>query len=107
MSWSKGRLGKIKNSPAAKDLKRIATMAGDSLMPMENPGLNHPANAGRSNHTFNEGANEHVAIRNDDNARFDNFYSRGQGMGTNGNVTSITNGLAIRGRKAARRPEGY
>ena len=106
--WHKNRLQKIKNSPAAqvwKDTKSIGSVI-DAGLDHVFPGSNKHMDASRSTH-FNQGAGEHIPVREDDGARFDNFYSRGVGMGSQGNVSSILNGIAIRGAKAARKPEGY
>ena len=99
--WRKGRLGKIKNSPAAKDLSKVLHTPFNQ---MGRPSSNHPAD--RFGH-FNEGAGEHVHVLPEDNDKFHHFYENGLGMGKDGNVSSIVNGIAIRGRKAAARPEGY
>lgn len=117
----KSRIDKIKNSPAAKQLKeegpaKVAkTLAGfakegihnlsdkvmDAVAPLDNTHMQT-----RQQH-FNEGVGEKHKMLEEDVEKFHNFHDRGIGLGSQGNVTSIVNGITIRGEKAARRPEGY
>lgn len=117
----KSLISKLKSSPAAKQLKeegpmKVARTLGsmakeglgelsdkvmDTLIPLDNT---HQQT--RQGH-FNQGAGEHIYVREDDNERFDRFTDRGVGLGSVGNVSSILNGVAIRGKKAANKPEGY
>jgi hypothetical protein len=101
--WHKGRITKIKNSHAANMLKGAAHSAFNYL------GLTEES-MGRNDH-FDHGANEHQTtnyyVREDDIPKDNYFESKGLGMGSIENISSIRNGIAIRGAKAARRPEGY
>lgn len=123
----KSLISKLKSSPAAKQFKEegatkvaktlggfakeglgnMADRAMDAIMPLDNTHLQT-----RQSH-FDQGAGEHVfngfkgPIRLDDHEKFDRFTSQGLGVGSHENVSSILNGVVIRGKKAARKPEGY
>jgi uncharacterized protein YjbJ (UPF0337 family) len=117
----KSLISKIKSSPAAKQYREegplsvaktlggmakegigeLADKAMDAIMPLDNTHMQT-----RQGH-FNQGAGEHIYVREDDSDRFDRFTERGVGLGSHENVSSILNGVAIRGKKAANRPEGY
>jgi hypothetical protein len=119
----KSLISKIKSSPAAKQYKKegalsvaktlggmakegigeLADKAMDAIIPLDNTHMQT-----RQGH-FNHGATEQakIYVREDDNDRFDRFTERGLKLGSHENVSSILNGVAIRGQKAANRPEGY
>lgn len=126
----KSLLSKLKSSPAAKQykeegaakvaktiggiakegIKDMADKAMDTIMPLDNTHMktrqdhfNHGAGA----HVFNDFAGEKIPVRMDDHDRMDRFQERGVGFGSQGNVSSILNGVVIRGKKAANKPEGY
>jgi len=120
----KSLINKLKSSPAAKQykeegaakvaktlggfakqgLENMADKAMDAIMPLDNTYMQT-----RQDH-FNKGAGEHVfkgPVLLEDHDRFDRFTERGVGVGSQGNVSSILNGVVIRGKKAANKPEGY
>lgn len=112
--WHKGRIGKIKNSPAANMLKDAASRTSEflGLVPPRGefeaqPNEHGPAVQQSRRTHFNEGAGEYHPILASDSEKIDNFARRGVGLGSEGNVSSIVNGIKYRGAKAARKPEGY
>lgn len=112
--WHKGRIGKIKNSPAAGLLKDAAGRTAEflGLVPPRDanepqPNEHGPAVKQSRKIVFNESAGQHLPILHSDQEKVDNFARRGVGLGSEGNVSSIVNGIKYRGEKAARKPEGY
>jgi len=113
--WHKGRIDKIKNSPAAKKLRGLADNVMDAVLPLDNTSMK--TDADRIDH-FNTGATEHfkpgmnsgaVTVKVPEKyAEADqHFEEQGLGHGSEGNVTSIRRGIALKGERAARKPEGY
>jgi adenosine deaminase len=103
--WHKGRIGKIKNSPAANMIKKGVNDAVDYL------GLRVPPEPTTRQEHFNQGVTEHLEVASDD-------YDKAANMGTrmaqhgmtikpvkNDNVSSIMNAFDIRAKKLP--PEGY
>ena len=115
--WSKGRIGKIKKSPAAKMLKNAGKYTAEVLGLVEDrpegaPQSNEhgPAVQGRSNAHFKAGMNSGNAMYKVpvENIEADkHFEEQGLGLGSEGNVTSIRRGIALKGERMARKPEGY
>lgn len=106
--WHKGRLGKIKNSPAAKKLGQLKDTVMDAVFPGDTTHMQS-----RVGH-FNKGMSEHqtqMVVRHQDlqqaGGMVDNYLSKGQAPQPfkQGNVSSIMNAFQIRERKAP--PEGY
>lgn len=112
MSEKKTLKGGIKNAAdkMSKAAGRAAEFLGlvESRGPLEaRPNQRGPeVQKSRRDH-FNEGAGQVLPIKPEDSERLDNFARRGIGLGSEGNVSSIVNGIKYRGEKAARRPEGY
>jgi hypothetical protein len=114
--WSKGRLGKIKNSPAAKMLKGAGKYTAEVLGLVEDrpegapqPNEHGPAVQSRTDH-FKAGMNSGNATFKvpAENLEADqHFEAQGLGIGSEGNVTSIRRGIALKGERMARKPEGY
>jgi hypothetical protein len=118
---NKSLIEKLKTSPAAKQyreeggMKVAKTLGGfakeglqnfsdkvlDTIAPLDNTHMKTRA------HHFNEGAGTEVPILASDEEKFYKFHERGIGAGSHDNVSSIVNGIVIRGQKAARKPEGY
>lgn len=109
MSWSKGRIKKIKNSPAVKLIKKTADDLGQKLLPGadSDPGPNHPANAGRSTNSFIDGVVSHLPTTSEHDALFDNATVRELGLAKSGNVVPITDAHRIRNSRKPNKPEGY
>jgi len=103
--WHKGRIGKIKNSRAANDIKKVGKAVSGYL------GLDE-ASMGRSDH-FDHGSTEHqdMVVRASDLPHAQDIVNQHHAQGVapqtfkEGNVSSIMNGFAIRERKTP--PEGY
>ena len=112
--WHKGRIGKIKNSPAADALRGAAGRTAEflGLVPPRDefeaqPNEHGPAVQQSRKANFNESVGQHLPILASDSEKLDTFARRGVGLGSEGNVSSIVNGIKYRGEKAARKPEGY
>jgi len=112
--WHKGRIGKIKNSPAANMLRGAASRTSEflGLVPPRDefeaqPNEHGPAIKQARRAHFDESVGQRLPILASDEDKIDRFARRGVGLGSEGNVSSIVNGIKYRGEKAARRPEGY
>jgi len=112
--WHKGRIGKIKNSPAGQMMRGAAGRTAEflGLVPPRNefeaqPNEHGPAIKQSRQAHFNEGVGQTLPIRKDDEEKLDAFNRRGVGFGSEKNVSSIANAIKYRGEKAARKPEGY
>lgn len=112
--WHKGRIGKIKKSPAANALRGAAGRTAEflGLVPPRDdfeaqPNEHGPAIKQTRRAHFDESVGQRLPILADDSEKLDNFARRGVGLGSEGNVSSIVNGIKYRGEKAARKPEGY
>ena len=112
--WHKGRIGKIKNSPAAGMLKGAAGRTAEflGLVPPRDanepqPNEDGPAIKQTRKVIFNESAGQMIPVREDDAEKLNTFARRGVGLGSDGIVSSIANAIKYRGEKAARKPEGY
>ena len=125
----KSLIGKLKSSPAAKQFKEegakkvaktlggfakeglgnMADKAMDAIMPLDNTHMQRRSHfdLGAGEHVFNDFQGTKVPVRLDDHDKFDRFTARGMGVGSHENVSSILNGVVIRGKKAANKPEGY
>jgi hypothetical protein len=125
----KSLIGKLKSSPAAKQFKEegakkvaktlggiakeglgnMADKAMDAIMPLDNTHMQRKSHfdLGAGEHVFNDFQGTKVPVRLDDHDKFDRFTARGMGVGSHENVSSILNGVVIRGKKAANKPEGY
>ena len=103
--WHKGRIGKIKNSPAANMLRGAKDKAMDALFPGDNTHMQT-----RVGH-FTQGSQEHMVVRQQDLPQagniVENYHNKGEVPQTfkQGNVSSIMNAFEIRERKQP--PEGY
>jgi hypothetical protein len=106
--WHKGRIGKIKNSPAAKQLGKLKDTVMDAVFPGDNTHMQT-----RVGH-FTQGSTEHqkeMVIRQQDLPQagniVDTYHKQGEVPQTfrKGNVSSIMNAFEIRERKQP--PEGY
>lgn len=103
--WHKGRLGKIKNSPAAKKLGGIKDTVNNTLFPE----INGPAET-RTDH-FNKGMQTEMTVLESDIPKAQDIVNTHFEKGVapqpfnSGNVSSIMNAFDIRARKAP--PEGY
>jgi hypothetical protein len=97
--WHKGRIGKIKNSPAAKKLGEIKDTVLDAVAPLDNDHMQT-----RVDH-FTHGAQEHMTIRGEDvphaGSIVDTYHQKGMipQPFKQDNVSSIMNGFAIRNSK--------
>lgn len=117
--WHKGRIGKIKNSPAAKKLRGLADNVMDAVLPLDNTYMKPSGDHMRSRaEHFNAGATEHfkpgmnsgnaiVQVPVEHAEADQHFEEHGLGHGSEGNVTSIRRGIALKGERLARKPEGY
>jgi hypothetical protein len=126
----KSLISKLKSSPAAKQYKEegaakvaktlggfakeglgnMADRAMDAIMPLDNTYMQTRQghfDQGAGEHVFNDFQGTKVPVRIDDHDKFDRFTARGMGIGSHENVSSILNGVVIRGKKAANKPEGY
>jgi hypothetical protein len=126
----KSLISKLKSSPAAKQyreegaakvaktlggfakegLGNMADKAMDAIIPLDNTHMQDRVghfNKGAGEHVFNDFEGQRVPIRLDDHKVFDRFTERGMGIGSHENVSSILNGVVIRAKKAANKPEGY
>jgi hypothetical protein len=106
--WHKGRIGKIKNSPAANKLRGLKDNVMDAVFPLDNTHMKT-----RVDH-FNEGSTEHethMIVRSQDLPHAGSIVDQHHDKGLSpqpfkeGNVSSIMNGFQIRNRKTP--PEGY
>lgn len=117
--WHKGRIGKIKNSPAAGLLKDAAGRTAEflGLVPPRDANEPQPNEHGPA---IKQTRTEHfkAGMPNTDSPvkfsvpvehaeRDKHFEQQGLGIGTEGNVTSIRRGIALKGERVARKPEGY
>jgi hypothetical protein len=102
----------FKNSPAMGHLKKAGKAVSDAL------GLSDDSVSQTRNEHFDTGATEHFKPgMNDGNAIIQvpeqyaeadqHFEEQGLGYGSEGNVTSIRRGVALKGERMARKPKGY
>jgi hypothetical protein len=106
--WHKGRIGKIKNSPAANKLRGLKDNVMDAVFPGDTTHMQT-----RVGH-FNKGATEHqkeMVVREQDlphaGGVVDQYHEKGiiPQPFKQGNVSSIMNGFVNRANKMP--PEGY
>lgn len=117
--WHKGRISKIKNSPAANKLRGLKDSVMDAVLPLDGPRARYSGDHMRSRaEHFGWGATEHFKPgMNSGNAIVQipveyaeadqHFEDHGLGHGSEGNVTSIRRGIALKGERISRKPEGY
>ena len=89
---------RLRTSPAARDLRNLAQKTGEFL------GLTESRNE-----VFHQSKDQYIYVAPQDTERFAHLIKHGVRMETpqGGNVVSIMKGVAIRGAKEARKPEGY
>jgi hypothetical protein len=74
------------------------------------PNQHGPAVGGRNEHFkagMPNGINVSYKVPEEHAERDEHFEKHGLGLGSEGNVTSIRRGIALKGERVARKPEGY